>query len=121
MKDPHDGREFLVPPGGAIEPNESTSEAAIRETFEETKCRVTIKPEPISVDRYLFRWNGKVNTCETTYFIATSLKVEAGDIDDASYNLGRVWLEVDKIEAQLETQGDINSRISALVKTHFPL
>lgn len=57
-RDPVDGRVFWEPPGGGIEPGETSREAAVRELYEETGLDAEISRRSILVDRD-YIWAGR--------------------------------------------------------------
>lgn len=118
LRDPFSRRQFLVPPGGLIEKDEEPAATAVRETFEETGCRIELLPQISSVHDYFFDWNGRNIPCRTHYFGAR-LIVEEAPSRDAEYNLGKVWEPLENILANVERQGKINQIVHELaVRVH---
>lgn len=105
LKDPHTGFQFLSPPGGAINPDETPLTAAIRETKEETGYVVELSERDLTevVVRYDFEWDGAINACETVFFLCelapsgSSSLVTGAAANEPSYVLGPEWIEVDRV------------------------
>jgi len=95
LRDPVSGVEAMYPPGGAVEANETPSEAAARETLEETGIRVRVDEPSLSVVRYPFRWAGE-DFDVTTHYFAADLEAPFVEtlppVEDAPYNLGASWM-----------------------------
>jgi 8-oxo-dGTP pyrophosphatase MutT (NUDIX family) len=73
LVDPISGRVYILPPGGQVEPGESSTEAALRETLEETGYRVLPIPTDKTVARYEFYWSGQNYQC-TTELVAVKIE-----------------------------------------------
>lgn len=97
--DPVSGQRYLFLPGGAIETGESSAEAAIRETWEETGYRVAVAGEPMVRD-YVFVWAGKTYDCHTYFFRAnlSDPAVAAAEVHDEAYLTGVEWVRVDRVD-----------------------
>jgi len=99
LRDPVTRVVALYPPGGAVEPGESPSETARRETREETGLDVRVMADVTLVETYPFRWAG-VNREITTHYFAAALEsafsLALPRVVDASYNLGAAWVPLDE-------------------------
>ena len=117
LRDPNSGIARLFPPGGAIEPGESASAAAQRETLEETGYRVVIASGPAHVARYPYTWNGTLRRVTTHFFRATLVggKHDSVPVHDASYHKGVVWLPLAELDLRLGFEPAILSAVRALV------
>ena len=117
LRDPHSGVARLFPPGGAIEPGESPSEAALREALEETGYRVALTHQPPRIARYPYTWNG-VERLVTTHFFRVALigdKAGAEPVHDASYHEGVLWLPLDQVDRELGFEPAILDAVHALI------
>jgi ADP-ribose pyrophosphatase YjhB (NUDIX family) len=56
--DPHDGREFLLPPGGGVEFGETLEQAIVREIEEEVGVRLSA-PRRLGMSENLFQFAGR--------------------------------------------------------------
>lgn len=116
--DPHDQREFLFLPGGAIEADETAPEAAERETMEETGFEVTIVPH-LNVDReYEFFWNNETYKTLTLFYrgYLKSPFQSPKAVNDAPYHKGVVWLPVEDIPKSFNYTAEILSAITELIE-----
>lgn len=118
LRDPKSGVARLFPPGGAIEPGESPSAAAERETLEETGLRVTTAAQRGQVVRYPYTWNGVLRRV-TTHFFPAELQSDpehAAPVHDASYHEGVVWLPLDQLDRELGFEPAILQAVRALLR-----
>jgi len=117
LRDPKTGVAQLFPPGGAIEPGESASVAAERETLEETGYRVVLASGQAHVARYPYTWNGTPRRVTTHFFRAWLLdgKQSAAPVHDASYHEGVVWLPLAELDRTLGFEPAILAAVRALV------
>jgi ADP-ribose pyrophosphatase YjhB (NUDIX family) len=56
--DPHDGRPFLLPPGGGVEFGESLDQAILREIFEEVRVRLP-EAKRLGMLENVFQFDGR--------------------------------------------------------------
>ncbi|MDG0814732.1 tRNA adenosine(34) deaminase TadA [Bdellovibrio svalbardensis] len=102
--DPHSGQKYFFMPGGGVETGESAAVAAQRETLEETGYKIRVLEETEFRRKYDFPWNGKINHCDTVFFLGV-LDEEwhaPSEVQDADYHRGVQWIEgknVDKVFA----------------------
>lgn len=97
IEDPVTRKRMWSLPGGAIEADEMPSEAAVRETLEETGYAVQLVADPVESD-YLFRWNAKLYDCHCHWFAAVlASDDDPATVDDASYLLSHRWLPVAQV------------------------
>ncbi len=68
-RDPVDGRIFWEPPGGGIEPGETSRDAAARELYEETGLGLKISSRSTLVARD-YRWAGRRHVHLEEFFLA---------------------------------------------------
>jgi tRNA(adenine34) deaminase len=118
LRDPMSGIARLFPPGGAIEPGESASAAAQRETLEETGYRVVLASGPAHVARYPYTWNGTLRRV-TTHFFRAALACDkhgGAPVHDASYHEGVVWLPLARLDLELGFEPAILAAVRALVE-----
>jgi len=117
LRDPHTRVPQWFVPGGAIEPGESPSEAAIRETFEETGHRIYVDASRELVLRYPFEWNGTPFDCTTHFFPATLIDPDAppAPVNDASYHEGVSWIPLSALEPALSWNGTLYAAVTSLL------
>jgi len=98
--DPFSKRKYFFIPGGKIEAVETTAEAAVRETFEETGYKIRIVPNLELRRRYEFEWNGEVHPCETVFHVGVLDEKwrPPGAVHDADYNKGAEWIPVSRVQ-----------------------
>ncbi len=94
LEDPATLKQYLFPPGGAIEGSETAIQAAKREVREETGYQVTVYPSIEHVVYYPFTWNKKKYACKTHFFFArlTDPKALPQPIKKEAILLGVKWL-----------------------------
>jgi len=119
LRDPVTGTEALYPPGGGVEPNEAPEETARRETLEEAGVRVRVDPALVLVDRYPFTWAGVDYDVVTHYFFATpeDPPAELGEVNDADYNLGALWLPTSEALDAMAVHPAIASSVTRVVRS----
>ncbi|HEY8271207.1 MAG TPA: tRNA adenosine(34) deaminase TadA [Pseudobdellovibrionaceae bacterium] len=107
--DPTSKKHYFFMPGGKIEKNESAVEAAIRETLEETGYKIRILPNHELRRRYDFEWDGRVNHCDTSFFVGILDEdwFEPVPVKDAPYNKGPQWLPVKNLDDIFNYHPDI--------------
>jgi 8-oxo-dGTP pyrophosphatase MutT (NUDIX family) len=117
LRDPTTRVPRLFVPGGAIEDGETPLEAAVRETFEETGYRVRADPLRSCVAHYEYTWDGTTRRIVTHFFRAELLDPNADPVpvNDASYNEGVHWLELDALRRELGFHAEIFAAVSQLV------
>lgn len=117
LRDPTTRVARLFVPGGAIEAGETPSEAAVRETFEETGYRVRVLPERTRVAHYPFTWNAQTFAV-TTHFLGAELidaAATASPVDDAPYLEGVVWLALPAVSEAMSFEPTMLGAIAALL------
>ena len=116
LEDPTTRKRFWSLPGGAIETGETASEAAIRETFEETGYQVELTSRGFSTN-YQFRWNCQTYDCKTYWFTAELEPTSPAVVDDASYLLKRQWLPWPKSDFLFSNNPAFNEAFEQLSST----
>lgn len=96
MEDSLTGVRFWVPPGGKIESGESSQQAALRETLEETGETVAPISIHFSTARYLFTWCGQVYDCQTDFHLCWQQTEKAKTVVDAPYLVAAGWFAEDR-------------------------
>ena len=96
-EDPKSKEKYVFLPGGKVESHETATEAAERETLEETGFRVEATGS-LGVDReYSFLWNGEEYDCLTIFYPARLVSPIQAKVQDADYHQGVVWIPRDEI------------------------
>jgi 8-oxo-dGTP pyrophosphatase MutT (NUDIX family)/GNAT superfamily N-acetyltransferase len=113
-EDPHNKKKYFFLPGGLLEEGENASQAACRETLEETGYAVEVIGGINVKRRYDFEWNDIVNDCETQ-FLAGRLTSEVPlPVNDATYHHGVDWVPVGEVESVFNYQIDILGPIKVI-------
>jgi 8-oxo-dGTP pyrophosphatase MutT (NUDIX family) len=111
LMDPTTKKRFWSLPGGKIEPNETSADAAVRETLEETGYAVSLTSDCF-VSEYCFRWNAKIYECQTHWYTAKLLLDEPDPVDDADYLLQAAWLPWPEARSLLEYNPAITDAVN---------
>ena len=118
LRDPTTKVDHLYPPGGGIEPGETPTQTAERETREETGLHVRVEPTLELVDRYPFTWDG-VDYDVTTHYLAAFLTDRfdpaLAPVEDATYNEGAAWVPTEKGLEALAAHPRIASAVTRLL------
>lgn len=99
LRDPHTKKDFYFPPGGKIEKGETPTQAALRETLEETGYVVEpIDPHIYSLN-YDFFWNGQTHDCVTHFVKCKVVKhlPEKIELEDEFHKIH--WIALEKLPA----------------------
>ena len=115
--DPQSQQQYYFIPGGGIETGETKSEAAIRETMEETGYAVEILEETCVTRRYPFRWNGAVFDCLTHFYLGhlTGPWKPPGPVQDQDYNRNPCWRDLRNLGTDFGYSKEIFEAIAELV------
>ncbi len=107
--DPTNKKKYFFLPGGKIERGESPAEAAVRETLEETGYLIRILPNLELRRRYDFEWDGKINPCDTVFFVGALNESwhKPAPIKDADYNKGTEWAPLKDLDQLFGYHPDI--------------
>lgn len=121
LRDPATGIARLFVPGGAIDPGETTPQAAARETLEETGYAVDVEAGSERVARYPFVWSGLAIDCVTHFFRARLRLPQAAPapVHDVFFNEGVVWLELARIDREFDYDAVIHEAVRALALAPF--
>lgn len=116
--DPVSGAKYFFMPGGGIEAGESAVVASERETLEETGYKIRVFPETEFRRKYDFPWNGKINACDTVFYLAELAEPwhEPTDVKDADYHRGVEWIDLKKVDEVFSYNKDILWAVQKLVK-----
>lgn len=114
VKDPGDGRESYILPGGAIEAEETAAEAAIRETFEETGYTVALRKPPMTL-AYEYPWGGHLVPCHTTFFAAKLDFASRIATEDDPFIIEVLWLPTADIAVAFGVHSGVRDIILAMV------
>ena len=115
--DPASGQRYFFLPGGAIEPGESPTQCAERETLEETGYRIQIRPATETIARYDFAWSQKIYDCETYFFRGDLLDATPSPVNDASYHRGVCWIEIAAVDKALSYCDTIRAAVTKLLRS----
>lgn len=107
--DPYDKKKYFFIPGGQIDAGETPAEAAVRETLEETGYKIRLLPDLQLRRRYDFVWNGKVNPCDTVFFVGVLDETwhPPHFVRDADYNKGADWVPISQVQTVFDYDKDI--------------
>lgn len=117
-QDPTNKKKYFFLPGGKIEDGESSIEAAVRETMEETGYKIKILPKTKYTKVYDFEWDGEVNRCHTDFYFAILDQKfsEPKKVQDAEYHLGVEWLDLKKVDSTFSYHRDVLLAVQRLVR-----
>lgn len=107
--DPTNKKKYFFMPGGKIEQGETATEAAVRETLEETGYKIRILPNLELRRRYDFEWDGKINSCDTLFFVGVLDEDwhEPIPVKDTDYNKGTQWIPLKDLNRAFGYHPDI--------------
>ncbi|HEX7675612.1 MAG TPA: tRNA adenosine(34) deaminase TadA [Bdellovibrio sp.] len=117
--DPVGGAKYFFIPGGKIENNESAVLASERECLEETGYKIRVLPETEFRRKYDFPWNGKINACDTVFYLGVLDEKwhEPTIVEDADYHRGVEWLDIKNVDKIFGYNKDILWAVQKLIKT----
>lgn len=113
LQDPTSKEILYCMPGGEIDTDELPSQAAIRETLEETGLSIRIDTDSHYLqNNYVFHWDGKDVKCSTDWFYAeVDGDTELRPVKDVEYNLGSIWLQIANIDKAFDYHPQIKKII----------
>lgn len=115
LRDPVSGIERVFPPGGEIQAGESSEDAAVRETREETGYGVAIVPGSGRAYHYPFQWGGQWYDCTTHFFKATlDETVEQGEPERDGMHLAVLWVPLGELSERLAYDAFIRQAVLEL-------
>lgn len=119
-EDPHSKQKYFFLPGGGIEEGEDPLQTAVRETREETGYSVEIDPASKIFETYDFPWNGKVNDCETWFYLGKLTSLEQNFKGDADYHRGVDWIPISEISQVFAYNSKIREAVETLSGGNAP-
>lgn len=113
--DPTSGKNYLFLPGGAVEADETAPEAAARETMEETGYQIQVDALSAIDREYFFEWKGETFDCLTIFYRGDLVSPFASKVNDADYNKGVEWIDLEQIPQAFAYSSEIRSAILELI------
>jgi 8-oxo-dGTP pyrophosphatase MutT (NUDIX family) len=114
-EDPISKKKYVFLPGGAIEPDETAPEAAIRETLEETGFQVELSTADSIDKEYVFHWKGEDFDCLTIFYRGYLKSPFQAPVNDADYNKGVAWIPRSEINSAFSYSTEILEAIAELL------
>lgn len=110
--------EYFFMPGGKIEPGESPTEAAERETLEETGYKIRVLKDTELRKKYDFIWNGTKNHCDTFFYLGVLSEEwhEVSNVKDADCHRGVEWISIKSADKIFAYSPEILTAVQKLVK-----
>jgi tRNA(adenine34) deaminase len=120
--DPTSQKEYFFLPGGKIEADETSAEAAVRECFEETGYRVRLLADSELEKKYDFFWDGKNHHCHTIFYLGVLDEKwhEPHPVQDASYHQGVSWISKNDVAEVFAYDRTILAAVQKLLKRPLP-
>lgn len=115
-EDPHNLKKYFFLPGGKIESGESVSQAAIRETMEETGFKIAVDATTADVRKYDFEWNGALYKCETTFLKGKILGDIQDEIKEPGYHKGIGWVSISDVDSTFHYHPEILSAVDKIIR-----